>query len=268
MSVAAGRARRAARRPPRANPEPAVEVTVRDDVAEITLRRPAARNRLDAELLAGLVAACETAEDADAARVVVLRAHGPAFSAGLPPGVPWPDPAWPDGLGALAALTKPVIAALQGDAVGWGLALALACDLRIASTRAVLGMPELGRDAFPGGGVVPRLARMIGVARTLDLVLFGRRRPARTAVEWGLVAAVVPAARLDAAAADAARRLAARGPLALRLAKEAVVKALDLPLADGIRLEEDLYVLLQTTEDRREGVRAFLERRKPRFTGR
>jgi enoyl-CoA hydratase len=109
---------------------------------------------------------------------------------------------------------------------------------------------------------------MIGVARTLDMVLLGRRLPARTAAEWGLVSMVVPTARLDAAVADAAKTLAARGPLALRLAKEAVVKALDLSLADGISLEEDLYVVLQTTEDRREGVRAFLERRKPRFAGR
>jgi enoyl-CoA hydratase len=266
--VSARRAGGAARGWPRARPGPAVEIAFRDDVAWITLRRPAHGNRLDAELLAGLVEACEAAEDADAARVVVLRARGPAFSAGLPRGRRWPDPAWPDGLGALAAVTKPVIAALQGEALGWGLALALACDIRIASTAAVLGVPELGRGWVPGGGVAPRLARMIGVARTLDMVLLGRRLPARTAAEWGLVSVVVPPARLEATVAQAALGLAARGPLALRLAKEAVVKALDLPLADGIRLEEDLYVLLQTTEDRGEGVRAFLGRRKPRFSGR
>src|SRR5262249_48783135 len=144
----------------------------------------------------------------------------------------------------------------------------LACDIRIASTGAVLGVPELGRGWMPAGGVAPRLARMIGVARTLDVVLLGRRLPARTAAEWGLVSVVVPAARLEKTGAEAGRGPGARGPLALRLAKEAVVKALDLPLADGIRLEEDLYVLLQTTEDRREGVRAFLERRRPRFAGR
>ena len=247
----ARRAGRAALGRPRSDPGPAVDLVLRDGVAWITLLRPAARNRLDAELLTGLVEACEAAEDADTARVVVLRARGPAFSAGLKRGIRWPDPAWPDGVGALAGVTKPVIAALQGEALGWGLALALACDIRVASTDAVLGVPELGRGWLPGGGVGPRLARMIGVARTLDIVLLGRRLPGRTAAEWGLVSMVVPATRLDATVAEVADRLAARGSLALRLAKEAVLKALDLPLADGIRLEEDLYVLLQTTEDRR-----------------
>jgi enoyl-CoA hydratase len=234
----------------------------------MTLARPAARNRCDAELLAALADACAEAENADAARVVVLAARGPAFSAGLPRAYRWPDPAWPDGVAALAALTKPVVAALQGEALGWGLALALACDLRVASAGAVLALPEMREGRFPGGGVTQRLPRVVGVARALDLVLLGTRLTAARAAEWGLVSAVVPPGRLAAAVAETARALAARGPLALRLAKEAVVRALDLPLADGIRLEEDLYVLLQTTEDRREGIRAFLERRTPRFSGR
>jgi enoyl-CoA hydratase/carnithine racemase len=100
------------------------------------------------------------------------------------------------------------------------------------------------------------------------MVLLGMRLPAARAAAWGLVATVVERARLRGAAAATAHALARRGPLALRLAKEAVTRALDLPLADGIRMEQDLYVLLQTTADRREGVRAFLERRPPRFAGR
>jgi enoyl-CoA hydratase/carnithine racemase len=247
---------------------PAVDLAIHDSVAWLTLARPATRNRCDAELLGALVAACDEIEHADAARVVVLAARGPTFSAGLPVGCAWPDASWPDGIGALARLGKPVIAALHGEVLGWGLALALACDVRVAATDAVLALPETGSAALPGGGVTQRLPRMVGVARALELVLLGTRLRAVDAAGWGLVAAVVPSGRLRATAARLAAQLAARGPLALRLAKEAVIRALDLPLADGLGLEHDLYVLLQTTADRREGVRAFLGRRRPGFTGR
>lgn len=243
-------------------------VDMRGGVAWITLARPATRNRLDPELSAALVDACATATAADEVRVVVLAAEGPAFCAGLPRGCDWPPAEWPDAVAAVAGLAKPVIAAVQGDAFGWGLALALACDLRVAASTAALALPDAGRGRMPGGGAIARLVRMVGTARALDAALLGTRVTALRAAEWGLVSAVVPTARLGAAVERMARALAARAPLALRLAKEAVVRALDLPLADGIRLEQDLYVLLQTTADRREGVRAFLERRGPRFGGR
>jgi len=236
---------------------------VRDGVAWLTLARPGSGNRLDAELLGALVEASAAAEDDDGARVVVLAARGPAFSLGLPRACRWPERSWPGGVGAVAGLTKPVIAAL-----GWGLALALACDLRLASTTAVLALPALGERRFPGGGVTQRLPRLIGTARAMELVLLGTRLPAVTAAAWGLVSAAVAPARLASTVEETAHALAQKGPLALRLGKEAVVRALDLPLADGIRLEHDLYVLLQTTADRRAGIEAFLARRKPRFGGR
>jgi enoyl-CoA hydratase/carnithine racemase len=245
-----------------------VGVRVADGVAWVTLERPATRNRLDAAMHAALAGACEAAEDDDAVRVVVLAAAGPHFSAGLPPGRTWPEPAWGDGVAAVAALAKPVVAAVDGEARGWGAALALACDVRIATTRAAFVFPEARRGALPGGGALVRLARLVGPARALEAALVRERLPARLAAEWGVVGRVVPPARLGAAARSTARALAAKGPVALRLAKEAVVRALDLPLDDGMRLEHDLYVLLQTTEDRREGVRAFLERRAPRFSAR
>ena len=257
-----------ARAPRPRRPAPAVELAVGDGVGRITLARPETGNACDAELLGALAAACEAVGDDDGVRVVVLEARGSRFSVGLPSGRRWPDATWPDGAAALGALGKPVVAVIHGEARGWGLALALACDLRIASTAATLVVPGLAPRAFPGGGVTQRLARAVGVARALELVLLGTPLRAAQAAEWGLVNAVVTPARLRATVELLARRLAARGPLALRLAKEAVVRALDLPLADGIRLEEDLYVLSQTTEDRREGVRAFLDKRPPRFTGR
>jgi enoyl-CoA hydratase/carnithine racemase len=226
------------------------------------------RNRLDAEVMTGLADACAAVEDDEQVRAVVMGARGAVFSAGLPPACRWPPASWPDGIRAVAALTKPVVAALPGDAIGWGLALALACDLRIAVPRAVLALPEARVGTLPGGGALVRLARLVGTGRAADLALLGTRLAAVDAVGWGLVHRVVAPARLNDTATDVARALAARAPLALRLAKEAVVRALDLPLADGMSLEEDLYVLLQTTEDRREGPRAFLERRTPRFAGR
>jgi enoyl-CoA hydratase/carnithine racemase len=246
----------------------AVQYRERDGVASITLARSATRNRLDAELMGGLVDSCAMAEDAEAVRVVILRGEGRDFSIGLPAAYGWPEPSWPDGIGAVARLTRPVIAALQGETAGWGLALALACDLRVAASTTTLALPELEQGRFPGGGATQRLTRMVGVARALELVLLGTRVPASTAFEWGLVSAVVAPARLASTVEEMAASLATRGPLALGLAKEAVVRALDLPLAEGIRLEQDLYVLLQTTADREEGIRAFLERRAPRFGGR
>ena len=243
-------------------------MAVSDGVAWMTLARPATENRLDAELLGALADACAAVEDDDRVHVVVLGARGPAFSAGLPAACTWPDPAWADGIGAVAGLTKPVLASVGGDAVGWGFALALACDLRIAATTAVFAWGDVARGAAPGGGITQRLTRMVGPARALDVLLLGTPLPARRAAEWGVVAATAEPRRLDAVVEAAAGALARRGPLALRLGKEAVVRALDLALAEGIRLEQDLYVLLQTTADRREGITAFRTRRGPRFRGR
>jgi enoyl-CoA hydratase len=241
---------------------------VRDGVAWLTLDRARSGNTLDATVLGDLAAACAAVDDRDDVRVVVLAANGRVFSRGLPRGVAWPAPRWPDAVDAVARVRKPVIACLQGEAVGLGASLALACDLRVGTPRASLALPEVPAGRLPGGGATQRLARLVGPARALDVVLLGRRVDAREMLAWGLLHEVVPAAKLAGTAARLAGELARRGPLAVRLAKEAVLRALDLPLDDGIRLEHDLYVLLQTTADRREGVAAFRERRPARFTGR
>lgn len=245
---------------------PAASCAVRDGVAWVRLERPAGGNRLDADLMADLAEAADAVEDRDDVRVVVLSAAGRDFCRGLPDGRRWPPAAWPDGIGAIARITRPVVAAVSGEARGWGLALALACDVRLLAHGAALVVPP--PDAgLPGAGLAPRLARIVGPARAAELVLLGGRLPARRAVEWGLARAVVARTRLASAAGALAAALAARGPLALRCAKEAVGRALDLSLDDGLRLEHDLYVLLQTTTDRAEGVRAFLAHRRPDFHG-
>lgn len=259
MSVARGRAQASG---------PAVAVVVREGIAWLTLARPRTGNALDAELLGGMADACETVEQDDSVRVVVVAAAGADFCVGLPRGMAWPPAVWPDGVAAVAALTKPVIGCLSGAVRGWGLALALACDVRLAAATAVLELACVPQGRLPGGGVTQRLTRIVGPSRALAMLLLAAPVPARRAAAWGLVSRTVAPARLRAAADEAAHGLAARAPLALRLAKEAVLRALDLPMEDGVRLEHDLYVLLQTTADRTEGVRSFLERRAPRYEGR
>ena len=241
---------------------------MRRGVAWIRLARPATGNRLDAELQTALADACATASARDDVSVIVLAAQGAMFCSGLPVGLAWTPAEWPDAVGAVAGLTKPVIAVIGGEARGWGVALALACDLRIASRAARFVLPETHSGLLPGGGVTQRLTRMVGPARALELLLVRPRLTAAEAVSWGVVQAVVSPTSLDAAATRLAKRVAARGPIALRFAKEAVTRALDLPLDDGMRLEHDLYALLQTTSDRREGIGAFLARRAPRFHAR
>lgn len=241
-----------------------LDAAVRDGVAWITLGRAA---RLDVDMCAALVDVCERITDDDAVRAVVLTAAGPDFSLGLPAGERWLPAAWPDPIATIAALEQPVVAGLLGRVAGWGASLALACDLRIAASDVVLSFPEVEQGSMPGGGATQRLTRIVGPARASEALLLGEPLDARRLVEWGIVAEAVPPRRLRPTLERIATALVARGPLALAYAKEAVTRALDLPLADGMRLEHDLYVLLQTTADRREGVAAFLERRTPRFRG-
>jgi enoyl-CoA hydratase len=163
---------------------------------------------------------------------------------------------------------QPVIAAIRGHALGGGLELALACDLRIAGEDAQLGLPEINLGIIPGGGGTQRLPRLVGRGKALQMILTGTRINALEALRIGLVEWVVPRDEALSTAQDLARALATKAPVALRYAKEAVVKGLELPLDEGLRLEHDLATLLRTTEDRLEGARAFLEKRPARWTGR
>jgi enoyl-CoA hydratase/carnithine racemase len=243
-------------------------VAVSGRIATVTLARPRTGNVLDDAMMHGLAEAAAALGDREELCAVVLRARGRSFCVGLPSATAWPPRSWPDGIAAIAQLPMPVVAAIRGEARGWGMALALACDLRVTASRAVFSLPETGVGRLPGGGVLPRLARLVGVGRAAEVALLGGRVTGREAGAWGLATRVVAGPVVEATAAELARGLAARGPLALRYAKEAVLRAIDLPLADGVRLEHDLYVLLQTTADRREGVRAFLDHRPPRFDAR
>lgn len=251
---------RAARRTSRG-----LRVHFAEGVAWLTLDRPDAGNRITPALAQELCRAAAEIEEEDTIIAVVLAATGASFCLGVEAGGDWERRM--DWVDSIARLTRPVIAAIQGDAVAEGLELALACDLRFASDRACFTMPQLHAGRLPSHGGTQRLPRTVGRTRALDLLLTGRRVTAPEAEVSGLVSRVIPQRRFATELRSAVRTLTAKGPIALRYAKEAVLKGTDLTLDQSIRLEEDLYVLLQTTADRREGIDAFIRKRTPVFRG-
>ena len=236
-------------------------LAIADGVAWLTLPRP----RIDQATAQALCGAAEEIALDESVTVVVVQGRGGQFCVGVDDGGAWQDQH--DCVAAIAGLTVPVVAAIGGDAVGEGAELALACDLQVASARAAVGFPQISEGRLPRHGATQRLPRAVGRLRALDLLLTGRRVSAAEGVRIGLLSHAVPAARLASAVRALVASLRAKGPIATRLAKEAVLKGADLTLDQGIRLEQDLYVLLQTTADRREGIRAFLGKRPPQFRG-
>jgi enoyl-CoA hydratase len=168
---------------------------------------------------------------------------------------------------AVAGLNCPVIAALNGDALGPGLELALSGDIRFASSNARFGLTQITEGYIPQDGGTQRLPRIVGKGKALEMVLTGEIIDAQTALEIGLVNQVINELDFTAWIESEAEKIAAKAPLAMRYIKEAVNQGLDLPLAQGLRLEADLYFLLHTTEDRTEGIRSFLEKRPPHYKG-
>ena len=247
-------------------------------IATITLNRPDVLNAMNDGMRRELTRCFEALAVDDDVRVIVLTGSGErAFSAGADIRE-FVEPLVPvhfrearrrvDFRQAMDRCGQPILAAINGFALGGGLELALACDIRIAASSATLGLTEINLAIIPGGGGTQRLPRLVGRGKALELILTGARIEAAEALRVGLVERVVEPGQALAATMELARVIAAKAPVALRYAKEAVVKGLELPLADGLRLEGDLSTLLRTTEDRVEGAKAFLEKRKPRWTGR
>jgi enoyl-CoA hydratase len=262
-------------------PEPSYQ-TIRyeaaDGVALITLDRPDVLNAMNDGMRRELTRCFSGLVEDDGIQVVVVTGAGErAFSAGadirefVEPPVPVryrEQRRRLDFRQVMDRCPQPIIAAIRGYALGGGLELALACDIRIAGEDAQLGLTEINLAIIPGGGGTQRLPRLLGRGKALEMILTGARLPAAEALRLGLVERVVPPGEVLPAARQLARALADKAPVALRYAKEAVVKGLELPLAEGLRLEGDLSTLLRTTEDRLEGARAFLEKRRPKWQGR
>ena len=242
-------------------------------VATITLDVPDKMNRVAYPARAQLAALFDELGADGEVHVVVLTGAGGNFTAGG-------DVAGflevsPEDLSRLAwnvaapeRCPKPVIARIEGYCLGVGLELALACDFRIAADDVQLGLPEVGLGMIPGSGGTQRLARLAGLGRAKDVVMRRTRIPATTALAWGLVSEVVPAAGLDAMVQRVVGELEALSPLALAVAKRVLNEAYELPLHEGLELEGREYGVLSTTHDFREGVEAFVEKRPPRFEGR
>ena len=168
----------------------------------------------------------------------------------------------------IAKLDRPIIVGISGDAIGQGLELALACDIRIAAKNSHFGLPHIKTGLIPWDGGTQRLSRLVGRGKAMEMILTGEVIDAHEAFRIGMVNKVVPAEELSTVVIDMAREIASRGPVALRYAKEAIYKGMDLTLDQGLRLEADLYSLLHTTRVRTEGIEAFREKRAPRFKGR
>ena len=255
----------------------ALRYEVAEAVATITLDRPEARNALDATLKRELLAAIRAAGRDRAVRVIVLTGAGSAFCAGqdlrettgpdAPPLSTVLRETYNPLILAMRRLDKPIVAAVNGVAAGAGMALALACDLRIAADGAsfVLAFGRVG--LVPDSGSTWFLPRLVGPARAAELALVGDPLSAADAERWGLVSRVVPAAELAAEARTLALRLAAGAPQAIALTKRALNRSLEAGLAGQLEDEAALQGIAGRTADHREGVAAFLEKRPPRFTG-
>jgi len=253
-----------------------VEVSLDEyHVALVRLNRPEARNALSAEMREEIVTSLERLDADPEVRCIVIAGADEFFAAGADiramaerPVDAAPDPKGIEFWQRLTSIGTPTIAAVSGYAFGGGCELALACDMIVCDEKTRFGQPEITLGIIPGGGGTQRLARAIGKQRAMEYVLTGRRWDAKTAERWGLVNKVVGKGAWLTEAIELARTVAERPPLALRLAKQAVLAAQETTLADGLVAERKLFEEAMASEDRVEGMNAFLEKREPRFQGR
>lgn len=254
-----------------------IRVERSEGIATVTVDRPEKLNALDEETVAELGATFRELAGDDGVRGIVLTGAGDrAFVAGAdieelsrmdPLGAVEKSRMGQEVLGAIEGSPKPVVAAVNGYALGGGCELALACHLRVAGENARFGLPEVGLGIIPGYGGTLRLARIVGLGRALEMILTGDMIDAQEAYRIGLVNAVVPPEELPGKARELLGRILKNGPLAVRFALRAVYRGLDVPAERALATEAHLFGLLASTEDMREGMRAFLEKRRAEFRG-
>ena len=241
----------------------AVLYSHKDHIARITLNRPDARNAIDEGLAGELRDICERINQDNDIYVAIITGTGDYFCV---------DDELSAGTiarcaDAVASVECAVIAAINGDAIGQGLEIALSADIRLASDRANFSLTQVVRGIIPADGGTQRLSRIVGKGKALEMLLTASTVTDSEALEIGLVSQLVPPDGLDSEAQSLAETIAAKGPIAIKYLKEAVNKGMDMTLEQGLRLEADLYFLLHTTVDRTEGINAFREKRTPDFKG-
>ncbi|HEX9878572.1 MAG TPA: enoyl-CoA hydratase-related protein [Candidatus Binatia bacterium] len=252
-----------------------VQVERDGPIGIVTLNRPKQLNALSYDLVKELSLAMESFDRDEEIRVIILTGGEKVFAAGadikeMAEAGPF-DEVLQGRLrnrDKVNRISKPLIAAVSGYALGGGCELAMSCDLIIAAETARFGQPEMNIGTIPGSGGTQRMTRTIGKYRAMEMVLLGDSIDAATAERWGLVNRVVPVENLLEEAKTLARKIAAKSPLAVKLAKEAIQKSLNTPLDEGLDFERKSFYLLFGSEDRKEGMKAFTEKRKPEFKGR
>jgi enoyl-CoA hydratase len=256
----------------------AIKYSVENGIGWITLNRPDSINAINEDIRRELPLSLVSAERDLDVKVIVISGEGErGFCAGADVNE-FAEPKssiemrnerlhehW---VRVFEKLNKPVVAAIHGYCLGGGLELAMACDIRLAATDAVLGLPELSRGVIPGAGGTQRLSRLVGLGLALDMILTSKRISGEEAKNIGLVTRVYAASELFDEALKLAGEIAGKAPLATRYAKEAIYKGYDLPMSAALTLELDLASFISSSEDRLEAGRAFKEKRKPVFKGR
>lgn len=249
--------------------------SVEDMVGVIQLNRPDKLNAISIDLMKELVDCLEKMDDSDEVRCIVLTGNEKAFAAGadidqmakastmemllLDQFARWDR---------IRKIHKPIIAAISGYALGGGCELAMTCDMIVASETAKFGQPEINIGVIPGAGGTQRLTRAVGKAKAMELVLTGRMMGAQEALDCGLINKVAPVELYLEEAKALAKEIASKPPVAVRLAKESILKAFDTTIEGGLDFERKAFYLLFSSEDKQEGMNAFLEKRKAQFTGR
>lgn len=252
-----------------------IQLSTDGEVAILRLHRPQVLNALNRELMQELVAELERMDADETIKVIVITGNDQAFAAGADIGEMAGETAvsmllnrqfsvW-DRIGGVA---KPIIAAVSGHVLGGGCELMMSCDLVVASDTARFGQPEIKLGVMPGAGGTQRLTKAIGVRKAMELLLTGDTLTAEEALRHGLINKVAPVELYFKEALKLAKRIAAQPPLSVRLIKQAVRKAQDHPLEDGLDYERQCFHLLFASDDQKEGMQAFMEKRSPQFRGR
>jgi enoyl-CoA hydratase len=252
-----------------------IRTDISESIATLTIDRPEVKNALDLDTVGQLRAALRALEpDAAVGALIITGAGETAFVSGADINS-IRERGRDEGLAAINSslfseierFPRPTIAAINGYALGGGCELALACDIRICADSAKFGQPELGLGIIPGAGATQRLPRAIGMGRAKYLILTGEAIDAKQALEWGLVTAVTPANQLQIRARELAKKILRQGPLAAKLAKLALNASARVDLDSGLLIETLAQALCYSSEDKLEGTSAFLEKRKPKFSG-